>query len=95
MGGVERRVEMTTIPHETPVVARPWWLEARDMWTSLAITVMWLAVLFDSLFGPDIYNADAGGNISRVPSGVALAFFALFATIAVAKYGFSKKTKEN
>jgi hypothetical protein len=86
---------MMTIPHEPPVVARPWWLEARDMWTSLAITVIWLAVLFDSLFGPNIYSHDAGGNATIVPSGVAVAFFGLFATVAVAKYGFSKKTKDN
>ena len=86
---------MTTIRHEPPVVARPWWLEARDMWTSLAITVIWLAVLFDSLFGPNIYSHDAGGNAATVPSAVAVAFFGLFATVAVAKYGFSKKTKDN
>ena len=34
---------MTTIPHErSPVVKRSVWLDARDLWASLAIGVIWL-----------------------------------------------------
>jgi len=29
----------------------------REMWASLAIISMWLAVLFDALFGPDFVSA--------------------------------------
>jgi hypothetical protein len=85
---------MTTMSHE-PVVIRPWWVEARDMWASLAITVIWLAVMFDALFGPDIHTFDAGGTNTTVPSAVPVSFFALFATVAVAKYGFGKKTRDS
>ena len=86
---------MTTISHEPRTLGRPWWLPARDMWTSQAITVIWLAVLFDSLFGPNIYSHDVSGTDTTVPSGVVIAFFAPIATIGVAKYGFSRKTEDS
>ena len=42
---------MTTVPHERPSSARrSVWLEARDVWASLAISTIWLAVLFTSVF---------------------------------------------
>jgi multisubunit Na+/H+ antiporter MnhF subunit len=59
------------------------------MWASIAIVVIWLAVLFDALFGPDIVSVSAGGSESaRVPSAIVIALFAYLATHAVAKYGF-------
>jgi hypothetical protein len=43
---------MTTIPHEpSPLVRRSVWFDARDLWASLAIVVIWLAVLFTAVFG--------------------------------------------
>jgi len=51
-----------------------------EMWASLAIAVMWLAVLFDAVFGPDIVSTSAGGNATSIPSAVVVAFFAFFAT---------------
>jgi hypothetical protein len=62
----------------------------RDVWVSLAITTIWLAVLFASVFGPDIVTVQGGpaGNVSRVPSGVAVALFATIATWALARYAF-------
>ena len=61
-----------------------------DVAASLAISMMWLAVLLDSLFGPYIVNTDG----SRVPSGVALALFAFLGTWAVARYAFRREPKE-
>ena len=49
----------------------------------------------DVLVGPDIVARDAGGNYTTVPSAIFVALFALFGTIAVAKYGFGTKTKES
>lgn len=61
---------------------------------SIAIGVMWLAVLFDALFGPDIVTSNgAGTNTSSVPSAVALAFFAFLANWVVARYAFRRDSK--
>jgi hypothetical protein len=62
-----------------------------EMWASLAIVVMWLAVLFDAIFGPDIVNSSAGGDHSTVPSAVAVALFAFLGTWVVARYGFRRQ----
>jgi hypothetical protein len=43
-------------------------LSVPEMWASLAIVVMWLSVLFDAIFGPDIVDSTAGGDNSSVPS---------------------------
>jgi hypothetical protein len=59
----------------------------RDMWASLAIAVMWLAVLFDALFGPDLVVSNASG-MTTIPSAIIVAFFAYLATRVVARYGF-------
>lgn len=62
-----------------------------EVWPSLAITMMWLAVLVDAIFGPDIVTSNgAGTNTSTVPSAVALAFFAVLANWVVARYAFRR-----
>ena len=82
---------MTNITHDSPSVSRPslrsFLQVAGPMWASLAIAVMWLAVLFDAVFGPDIITTSATTS-ARVPSAVAVALFAFLATGAVARYGF-------
>ena len=83
---------MSTISHEPSVqIQRPWWIEARNMWASLAITAIWVVVMVTSLVGPDFETVSSGGDRVTVPSGVGIAFFAVLATVAVAKYGFEKK----
>jgi hypothetical protein len=63
----------------------------RDVWPSLAITVMWVAVALDALFGPDIVTSNgAGTNTSTVPSGVVVALFAFLASWVVARYAFRR-----
>lgn len=86
---------MTTMSHEpSPALGKTsqWSLliRAREMWASLAIIFIWLAVLFDAVYGPSIDNSSAGGDHSSVPSAVAVALFASIATWAVAKYGFRR-----
>ena len=56
----------------------------RPMWAAIGITAIWLAVLFDGVFGPNIVGNDG----TSVPSVVVVAFFAWLATIPVAKRGF-------
>jgi Mg/Co/Ni transporter MgtE len=62
----------------------------REMWASLSIAAMWLAVLFAAVFAPDFVSSDAGGNTTRIPSAIAIALFAAIGTRAVAKYGFGR-----
>jgi hypothetical protein len=63
------------------------------MWATPAIVAMWLAVLFDSVYGPNIVNTTVGGDSSSVPSVVGVAPFAFFATWVVARYGFRHDRK--
>jgi hypothetical protein len=82
---------MTTVPHHAPAVRRHAWLEATDMWASLAITSMWVAVIFCSVFGPDITSGNGVGDVGQhttVPSGVVVAFFAMIASWLVARHAF-------
>jgi hypothetical protein len=49
---------MSTLAQAPPAASeRPRWYSqvlVREMWASLAIVSMWLAVLFDAVFGPDL-----------------------------------------
>jgi hypothetical protein len=83
---------MATVSHGPAVYERerPQWaefLKIPEMWASLAIIVMWLAVLFDAVYGPSFVST-SGGNSTTIPSAIAVAFFAFLGTVSVAKYGF-------
>ncbi len=90
---------MTTVSHEPPRVADERGHGAErivpEMWPSLAIAVIWLAVLFDAIYGPDIVTRGAGGDSSTVPSAVAVALFAFLATWVVARYGFRRDRRSD
>ena len=62
------------------------------MWASLAIIVMWLAVLFDGVYGADFVSTNGGGTNSTttIPSAIFVALFAFLGTAAVAKYAFRR-----
>ena len=57
------------------------------IWASIAISSMWVAVLFASVLGGDIVIDDAMDHIV-LPIGVPVAMFAFLATIVVAALGF-------
>ena len=83
---------MTAISNDPPQVAhdgRSWpRLLVAEMWTSLAISVIWVTVLLDALFGPDVQTTSAGGDSSVIPSAIVISILAFFATWVVAKHGF-------
>jgi hypothetical protein len=62
----------------------------RALYAALAIASMWVAVLFASIYGPDLVT-ESGSDSVRVPSGVLVAFFAFLATIPVALAGFRRR----
>ena len=65
-----------------------------EIWPSLTISVIWLTVLFDALFGPNILTSNGSGtNTSSVPSAVVVAFFAFLATWVIARYAFRRPPK--
>ena len=84
---------MSTISQQqtraTPV--REQWFRIREMWAAVSIAVIWLAVLFTAVFGPDIVSTSAGVSAATVPSVVVVVPFAFFATWSVAKYGFGRR----
>jgi hypothetical protein len=84
---------MTTIPHEPSRVVdemprTSFGFLVPEMWASLTIIVMWLSVLFDAVYGPDIVSHGVAGDSTIVPSAVVVALFAFLGTWVVAKYGF-------
>lgn len=73
---------MSTVPHEHP---HAWW-SVRDLWTSLAITAMWVAVAVTAVAGPNIVSNDG----STVPAAIPIALFATLGSWIVAHYGFRR-----
>ena len=91
---------MTSFSHDAPIRLpdRSSWtarILVPDLWAFLAITVMWLAVLFDAIFGPGITitNAETVQHVT-VPSTFVLAPCAVLGTWAVARYGFGRRKAE-
>ena len=58
-------------------------------WATLSIVAMWLAVLFDGIFGGDMTFANPPG-VTTIPSVVLVALFAVIGTSAVAKRAFGR-----
>jgi len=87
---------MTTTMHE-PATAGP----AREgitarllvpaFWGAVSIVAMWLAVLFDGVFGGDMVFSNAGSGPTIIPSAAAVALFAFLGTTAVARRAFRSR----
>jgi hypothetical protein len=85
---------MSTISHEGGDAApeRRWNLRSLvpEVWASLAIGAMWLAVTVCAIWGPDIDVFSNDGTHTVIPSAVVVALFAWLGTRAVARYGFRR-----
>jgi hypothetical protein len=71
-------------------------LHVREVWASLAIAAMWIAVACSAAWGPDFVSTTGSGtNSTTIPSGIAVALFASIGTWAVAKYGLGSQRKSS
>ena len=69
---------------------RPSFLSMPELWGTIAIGFMWLAVLFTSIYGGDIVSVNGGSQSTTIPSGVLVALFACLASVAVARRAFRR-----
>ena len=60
-------------------------------WGAVSIVTMWLAVLFDGIFGGDMVFSNPASGPTTIPSAVAVALFAVIGTVAVAKRAFARR----
>ncbi|MGC4110211.1 MAG: hypothetical protein QM747_07260 [Nocardioides sp.] len=63
-----------------------------QMWATLAIVAMWVAVLFVGVYGGDMTFHSVDSSSSTIPSGVAVALFAAIGTGSVAKRVFGRSS---
>jgi hypothetical protein len=90
---------MSTMSHEPSRVAheRPRWSSlwlVREMWASLAITAMWIAVFITAISGPDARFSSVDGSSSTIPTAVFVTVFAFLGTWVVARYGLRQQRME-
>jgi hypothetical protein len=88
---------MTTTMQDQPSVRSPreGWASrvlVREMWATVAIVAMWVAVLFVGVFGGDMTFHSVDSSFTTMPSGVAVALFAAIGTGSVAKRVFGRKS---
>ncbi|MET9271098.1 hypothetical protein [Kribbella sp. NPDC003557] len=63
----------------------------REMWATLAIVAMWVAVLFVGVYGGEATFHGVDSSFSSIPSVVFVALFAAIGTGSVAKRVFGRK----
>jgi hypothetical protein len=63
-----------------------------EMWATVAIVAMWIAVLFVGVYGGNITIHAVDSSWSNIPSGVAVALFASIGTVSVAKRVFGRNS---
>ena len=57
-------------------------------WGAVSIVAMWLAVLFDGIFGGNMVFSNPSSGPTIIPSAVMMALLAFIGTTAVAKRAF-------
>ncbi|WP_151084084.1 hypothetical protein [Nocardioides cynanchi] len=73
---------------EARIVGRQGLMMRPQLWGAVAIAVMWVAVLFVSVYGGDVTSVSTGAQSTTIPSAVFVSFFAFLATVSVAKRAF-------
>lgn len=63
----------------------------RELWATLAIVAMWLAVLIVGVYGGNATFHSVDSSSATIPSGCIVALFAAIGTASVAKRVFSHK----
>jgi hypothetical protein len=71
---------------QTPAV---WW-RLPEIWGTLAITAMWLAVTLVGVYGGDMTFASQSNGTTVIPIGAVVAVCAAIATAAVSKRAFHR-----
>jgi len=64
-----------------------------EMWATVAIVSMWMAVLFVGVYGGDASFHGVDTSFSTVPSGVLVALFAAIGTGSIAKRVFGRRSE--
>ena len=62
----------------------------REMWATVAIVSMWVAVLFVGVYGGEATFHSVDSSVTTVPAGVLVALFAAIGTGSIAKRVFVK-----
>ena len=65
-----------------------------EMWASLAITAMWVAVFTTAIWGPDAQFNGNDGSSSTIPTAIFVTVFAFLGTWIVARHGFRQQQKD-
>jgi hypothetical protein len=81
----------TARPDRDGIAAR---LLVPAFWGAVSIVAMWLAVLFDGIFGGDMIFASPANGTTTIPSAVAVALFAFIGTVSVAKRAFARRDSD-
>jgi hypothetical protein len=88
-------VAMTTTLHEQSAVQTPresWTSRVfvPEMWATVSIVAMWIAVLVVGVYGGTITFHAVDSSWSTIPAGVPVAMFAAIGTVSVAKRVFGR-----
>jgi hypothetical protein len=65
-----------------------------EMWGTVVIVAMWLAVLFVGIDGGQATFHSVDSSVVTIPSGVFVALFAAIGTVSVAKRVFGRSASE-
>ncbi|MCP3422843.1 hypothetical protein [Nocardioides pinisoli] len=63
----------------------------REMWATLGIVAMWVAVLFVGVYGGQATFHSVDSSVTTIPSSVFVALFAAIGTGSIAKRVFGPK----